>query len=228
MCDDIFALKPGWIQSFNDLVQKRKLSFRYKIQSRVDLLLQENSIEALAKSGAETVWVGAESGSQKILDAMDKGTKISEIEEATMLLRKYNIRVGFFLQFGYPGETKEDIEKTIAMVLRLMPDEIGISVSYPLPGTKFYETVKDQLQQKQNWSDSDDLSMMYRGTYPADFYKILHRYVHDRYAIERGKFAFKNGLHGNSLRHMAAMMVHMPMAAVRSYKMNNIYRSHGR
>jgi anaerobic magnesium-protoporphyrin IX monomethyl ester cyclase len=221
MCDDIFGLKPGWIQSFRDLVKSHKLSFRYKIQSRVDLLLQEDTIDALAESGAQTVWVGAESGSQKILDAMDKGTTIEQIETATRLLRMKNIRVGFFLQFGYPGETREDIDKTIAMVLKLMPDEIGISVSYPLPGTKFYEKVRDQLSLKQNWTDSDDLSMMYHGTYPPQFYKILHRYVHNRYGVVRG-------LKSSSIRHKAALMIHVPMAMMRAYRIKNIYRSHAR
>lgn len=219
MCDDIFGLKPGWIQRFRDLVVEKKLKFHYKIQSRVDLLLQEDTIDALAQSGARTVWVGAESGSQKILDAMDKGTSVREIEEAATLLRRKGIRTGFFLQFGYPGEIREDIEKTIAMVLKLMPDEIGISVSYPLPGTKFYEKVKDQLTTKHNWSDSDDLSMMYRGTYPPEFYKILHRYVHNRYGIERGRRA-------SSLRHVASLILHVPMALMRGRRLENIYRSY--
>jgi anaerobic magnesium-protoporphyrin IX monomethyl ester cyclase len=228
MSDDIYGLKPGWIQQFRDLVKSKNLTFRYKIQSRVDLLLQEDTIDALAESGAETVWVGAESGSQKILDAMDKGTTVREIEEASLLLRRKGIRVGFFLQFGYPGETREDIEKTIAMVLKLMPDEIGISVSYPLPGTKFYEKVKDQLSLKQNWSHSDDLSMMYSGTYPPEFYKILHRYVHNRYGIQRGRAAMTSPLRGRSLRHMAALALHIPMAMMRGVRMKNIYRSHAR
>ena len=86
-----------------------------------------------------------------------------------------------FLQFGYPGETKEDINKTIDMVLKLMPDEIGISVSYPLPGTKFYENVKDQLKLKSNWTDSDELALMFRSTFPPAYYKRLHRYVHKVY-----------------------------------------------
>lgn len=226
MCDDIFGLKPAWIQHFRDIVKSKNLKFRYKIQSRVDLLLQEDTIEALAGSGAETVWVGAESGSQKILDAMDKGTTIKEIEEASTLLRRKGIRVGFFLQFGYPGETREDIEKTIAMVLKVMPDEIGISVSYPLPGTKFYDNVKDQLTLKQNWSDSDDLSMMYSGTYPPEFYKILHRYVHNRYGIQRGRAAMTSPLHRRSLRHVAALALHVPMAMMRGMRMENIYRTH--
>lgn len=186
MCDDIFALKPGWIQSFNNLVHEKNLKFRYKIQSRADLLLEADHIEALSKSGAETIWIGAESGSQKILDAMDKGTTIEQIFRATQLLKSKGIRVAFFLQFGYLGETAEDVQKTIKMVLELMPDEVGISVSYPLPGTKFYENVKDQLKEKQNWSDSDDLAMMFQNTFNSDYYKILHRYVHSVYRQQQG------------------------------------------
>ena len=181
MCDDIFGLKPGWVQEFRDEVKKKELKFKYKIQSRVDLLLQEDTIVALAESGAETVWVGAESGSQKILDAMDKGTTVKQIYEAAKLLKKNGVRVAFFLQFGYLGEKKEDIEKTINMVLDLMPDEIGISVSYPLPGTKFYEIVKEQLEEKTNWTDSDELALMYKGTFSPSYYKKLHRYVHKVY-----------------------------------------------
>jgi len=181
MCDDIFGLKPGWVQEFRNVVKAKGLRFKYKIQSRVDLLLQEDTISALAESGAETVWVGAESGSQKILDAMDKGTTVEQIYEATRLLKKNKIRPAFFLQFGYLGEEKADIEKTINMVLELMPEEIGISVSYPLPGTKFFDKVKDQLKEKSNWTDSDELALMYKGTFSPSYYKKLHRYVHKVY-----------------------------------------------
>lgn len=194
MCDDIFGLKPGWVQGFRDEVKKKELKFKYKIQSRVDLLLQENTIAALAESGAETVWVGAESGSQKILDAMDKGTTVKQIYEAAKLLKKNRIRVAFFLQFGYLGEEKEDIEKTINMVLDLMPDEIGISVSYPLPGTKFYEMVKEQLKEKTNWTDSDELALMYKGTFSPSYYKKLHRYVHKVYRRKQSLLNLKTVL----------------------------------
>lgn len=186
MSDDIFGLKPGWVQEFNQLAAARNLKFKYKIQSRVDLLLQEETIQALSQSGAETIWVGAESGSQKILDAMDKGTTVNQIYDATRLLKQHNIRVGFFLQFGYLGENRSDIDDTIKMVLDLMPDEIGISVSYPLPGTGFYEKVKGQMSEKQNWSDSNDLAMMFEGTFSKSFYRELHRYVHSVYAKKRG------------------------------------------
>jgi anaerobic magnesium-protoporphyrin IX monomethyl ester cyclase len=191
MCDDIFGLKPGWVQEFRTLLQEKGIKIRYKIQSRVDLLLQEDTLDALSKSGADTIWVGAESGSQKILDAMDKGTKVEEIYEATRLMRKKGIRVAFFLQFGYLGETEDDINATIEMVRTLMPDEVGISVSYPLPGTKFYEKVKDQLREKQNWTDSDDLMIMFESTFNNAYYKLLHRYVHAIYRKEKGYLSLK-------------------------------------
>ncbi len=180
-CDDIFGLKPGWVHEFADLTEKENIRFRFKIQARADLLLQENYIRDLARAGCENIWMGAESGSQKILDAMDKGTTVQQIYDATRLLRKTGIEPSFFIQFGYPGETKEDIAKTIAMINELLPHEIGISVSYPLPGTVFYEKVKSQLKEKTNWTDSDELALLFRNTYNAAFYKQLHRYVHKSY-----------------------------------------------
>ncbi|MEO1517003.1 MAG: radical SAM protein [Bacteroidota bacterium] len=185
VCDDIFGLRPRWVQQFRDEVRQLGISPRYMIQSRVDLLLKEDTIDALVDSGLDTVWVGAESGSQKILDAMDKGTTVEQIFQATRLLQAKNVRVGFFLQFGYLTETKNDIDKTIQMLLDLMPDDIGISVSYPLPGTKFFDIVQSQLDDKQNWTDSDDLAMMYRATFSPAYYRRLHRYVHKRFRLKQ-------------------------------------------
>lgn len=188
-CDDIFGLKPGWIHEFADLAEKEDLKFRFKIQARVDLMMQENYIHDLARAGCENVWMGAESGSQKILDAMDKGTTVAQIYSATKLLRKYGIKPSFFIQFGYLGETKQDIQLTIKMINELLPDEIGISVSYPLPGTVFYEKVKATMEAKTNWTDSDELALMFHNTYKPAFYKQLHRYVHKTY---RKHLAFEN------------------------------------
>lgn len=180
-CDDIFGLKPGWIKEFADCIDQEQLDFRFKIQGRVDLLLQENNIRDLKRAGCENIWMGAESGSQKILDAMDKGTTVAQIYEATRLLKKHGIHPSFFVQFGYLSETKDDIEKTISMINDLLPYEIGISVSYPLPGTVFFDKVKDQMKEKTNWTDSDELALMFSNTYPPEFYKQLHRYVHKNY-----------------------------------------------
>src|SRR5579862_1613249 len=129
-CDDIFGLKPGWVHAFADLAEKEHLQLKFKIQCRADLLLQENYVKDLARAGCENIWMGAESGSQKILDAMDKGITIEQIYAATHLLKKHKINPSFFIQFGFPGETKQDIQKTIRMINELLPHEIGISVSY--------------------------------------------------------------------------------------------------
>ncbi len=191
-CDDIFGLKPGWVHEFAGLVEKEKFYFNFKIQGRVDLLLQENNIRDLSRAGCTNIWMGAESGSQKILDAMDKGTSVSQIYSATRLLKKNNINPSFFIQFGYPGETKDDIAKTIRMINELLPHEIGISVSYPLPGTTFFETVKNELNEKSNWADSDEMALMFRNTYQPAFYKCLHRYVHVNYRKHKAMAMAKN------------------------------------
>ena len=188
-CDDIFGLKPGWIKEFADLVEKENVSFKFKMQGRVDLLLKENNIKDLARAGCDNIWMGAESGSQKVLDAMDKGTTVEQIFEATRLLKKNGIKPSFFIQFGYPGETRHDIEETISMINKLLPYEIGISVSYPLPGTVFYEKVKSELKEKTNWTDSNEMALMFHNNYPAAFYKQLHTYVHKSY---RKHLSFEN------------------------------------
>ena len=180
-CDDIFGLKPGWIREFANLMQKEKLSVRFKMQGRVDLLLRENNIKDLSRAGCDNIWMGAESGSQKILDAMDKGTTVQQIFEATRLLKRNGIKPSFFIQFGYPGETYEDIKKTIAMINKLLPYEIGISVSYPLPGTVFYQKIKSELREKTNWTDSNDMALLFHNNYQPAFYKQLHKYVHKSY-----------------------------------------------
>jgi anaerobic magnesium-protoporphyrin IX monomethyl ester cyclase len=221
-------LKPGWVQEFGRLVKERNLSFRYKIQSRADLLLEEDTIEALARSGADTVWVGAESGSQKILDAMDKGTTVGQIKEATHLMKSKGIRVAFFLQFGYLGETQEDISETIRMVLSLLPDEVGISVSYPLPGTKFYEKVKNQLQEKRNWKDSDDLAMMFESTFKSAYYRQLHRYVHSIYRKHKGYHSLRKLLSNplrltyKDLRTGLATFYYIPKAFAQQLRLKNL------
>lgn len=227
-CDDIFGLSPGWVEEFSQIVDKSQLPLRYKIQSRADLLVQENYIAALSKSGCDCVWMGAESGSQKILDAMDKGTTIEQIKQSNALLRKHGIKTAFFLQFGYPGETAEDIEKTITLLNDCLPDDIGISVSYPLPGTAFYDKVKAELQQKQNWSDSDDLALMFHNTYSPEFYRQLHRFVHKHYRRKQGveslKKLFTSPLETrkNDLRRVSSLAYYIPTVWMERRKLNRL------
>jgi anaerobic magnesium-protoporphyrin IX monomethyl ester cyclase len=182
--DDILGLKPNWIERFAVLLNKADAVIPFKCLQRADLV-NEKTAAALAKAGCKTVWLGAESGSQKILDAMDKGDKVEDIYRAAKLLRENGIEVGFFLQFGYPGEMWDDVQKTLKMVRECAPDDIGISVSYPLPGTKFFERVKLELGEKQNWTDSDDLAMLYHGPFPTEFYRVLHGRVHYEFRLRQ-------------------------------------------
>ncbi|MDR3572770.1 MAG: radical SAM protein [Anaerolineaceae bacterium] len=192
--DDIMGLKPGWLEHFADLVEQNNVNIPFKSLHRVDLLLKPGTADALRRAGAQIVWVGAESGSQKILDAMDKGTQIQQIYQAAQLLQSTGIKIGFFLQFGYPGEERSDVEKTIQMVRDCQPDDIGISVSYPLPGTKFYEAIRLQLGDKQNWVDSQDLAMMYQGPFSTAFYRKLHVVIHKEYRMRKTWKELKSGL----------------------------------
>jgi len=163
---------------------------------------------------------------------MDKGTTVEQIYEATSLLKEKNIRVAFFIQFGYLGETKEDIDKTINMIKKLQPDNLGISVSYPLPGTKFYEKVKDDLKLKANWTDSDDLSMMFKGTYHSKYYKKLHRYVHKEYKKSQAITNFKKVLKKpfkttrSELRSMLLFLYYALFAFINKTQLKKIQHSH--
>ena len=198
--DDIFGLKPGWIERFADEVNRLDAKVPFKCLLRVDLV-KPGIPEALRRAGCEIVWVGAESGSQKILDAMDKGTKVEQIYSAARALHAQGVKIAFFLQFGYPGEDRADIEATLRMVRECQPDDIGMSVSYPLPGTRFYDNVRAQLGEKQNWLNSGDFEIMYTGPFTSDFYRKLHTVLHKEY---RARKTWRSIRRGGSKQPIAA------------------------
>ncbi len=175
--DDIFALSSRWTEEFANAVEQLQTSMPFKMQSRCDLMTRE-TVSDLKRAGCCDVWMGAESGSQRILDAMEKGTTVQQIFRACDNLRRNGIRMGLFLQFGYPGETWDDIQSTINMLRTAKPDDVGVSVTYPLPGTKLHQLVSSGLGQKTNWRDSGDLSMMFRGSFSTDLYRALARAIH--------------------------------------------------
>jgi len=175
--DDIFALSPKWTGEFACAMEELGAQVPFKMQSRCDLMTR-GTVAALKRAGCTEVWMGCESGSQKILDAMDKGIRVEQVYEARDLLRQNGIRACFFLQFGYPGEGWSEIEATIRMVRETMPDDIGVSVSYPLPGTRFHQSVYTQIGGRSNWSDSADLAMVFQGAYPSRVYRALADALH--------------------------------------------------
>ncbi|MGB8861403.1 MAG: radical SAM protein [Ilumatobacteraceae bacterium] len=182
--DDIFGLRSDWLATFADRVEAAGVRVPFTMQSRCDLM-NEQAVDALARAGCHEVWLGAESGSQRILDAMDKGITVEQIRIARQRLGERGIRACCFIQFGYPGETWADIEATVALVADVLPDDIGVSVSYPLPGTRFHEMVKLELDEQANWATSGDLTMMFQGTYPTEVYRDLHLSLHDLHDLRR-------------------------------------------
>ncbi|HTQ78611.1 MAG TPA: radical SAM protein [Thermoanaerobaculia bacterium] len=191
--DDIFGLQPRWVAELAQELAARDAHIPFMIQSRVDLMT-EKAVAGLARAGCSEVWLGIESGSQKILDAMDKGTKAEQIPAARERLRQAGIKACYFLQLGYPGETFADIEATLRLVRETLPDDIGVSVSYPLPGTKFHAMVAARLGHKDHWDDSGDLAMMFQGTYETAFYRELHQLFHRDLSL---RLALANGSAGD-------------------------------
>ncbi len=175
--DDIFGLKPGWVEAFAEEIARLDAAIPFKIQARADLM-KPATVAALKRAGCRTVWMGVESGSQAVLDAMDKDLTIADVHRAARLLHEADIEPCFFLQFGYPGEQAEDIRATWELVRDAKPTRIGVSVSYPLPDTPFYDRVRDQLGPKDHWSHSQDMRPIFKATYPGEFYPQLYQYIH--------------------------------------------------
>jgi anaerobic magnesium-protoporphyrin IX monomethyl ester cyclase len=181
--DDIFGFRVDWVNEFANAVSAAGGAIPFTIQTRADLL-SERMAAALNAAGCKEVWLGAESGSQRVLDAMNKGTTVAEIVTARARLKSAGIRVGFFIQLGYLDEQLSDILATRALLEVARPDDVGVSVSYPLPGTKFYELVKAQLGGKTHWQDSDDLAMLFHGTYTSEFYRAIRNLIHDQVSLQ--------------------------------------------
>jgi anaerobic magnesium-protoporphyrin IX monomethyl ester cyclase len=182
--DDIFGFRVDWVHEFAGALAASGGSIPFTIQTRADLIT-ERMAHALRDAGCKEAWIGAESGSQRILDAMNKGTKVAEILTARARLQAAGIRVGFFIQLGYLGEELADVLATRRLLDNARPDDVGVSVSYPLPGTKFHELVKEQLRGKTHWQESDDLDMMFQGTYTSEFYRTVCNLLHDQVNLEQ-------------------------------------------
>jgi anaerobic magnesium-protoporphyrin IX monomethyl ester cyclase len=180
--DDIFGFRVDWVTRFASAIEQSGAAIPFTIQSRADLMSRAMA-RALRRAQCAEVWIGAESGSQRILDSMNKGVSVDQIRVARARLAEESIRVGFFIQLGYLDEQLEDILATRDLIASARPDDIGVSVSYPLPGTRFYDLVKAQLQAKTHWQESNDLEMMFEGTYNTEFYRAVRDLLHEQVVV---------------------------------------------
>lgn len=215
--DDIFGFRADWVEAFAQALDATDGAIPFTIQTRADLL-SERMVRALKQARCTEVWIGAESGSQRVLDAMNKGIRVEEVREARTRLKEANIRVGYFLQLGYLDEQLDDILATRQLVESTRPDDIGVSVSYPLPGTKFYETVRQQLRGKTRWEESNDLAMMFEGTYRSDFYRQVRDLLHGQVDAEAPADPARTPRQRRSRRDLQRRWNHL-VASERDYRL---------
>jgi len=167
--DDVFTINHAWIRDYAAEMRRRGLHIPFECISRADRL-NEEILDLLAELGCFRVWIGSESGSQRILDAMDRGVKIEQVQKAVALTRTRGIQSGMFLMWGYEGEEMEDIEATIQHVSRSNPDIFFTTVSYPIKGTPYYQQVQSRLVQLKPWAQGSDRDIQIRGRHSRQYY----------------------------------------------------------
>ena len=171
MADDVFTIHPGWIMKYAEEMRRRDLRIPFECITRADRMTPQMA-ETLARMGCFRVWIGSESGSQKILDAMQRGVRIDQVQTAVGLLRDQGIETGMFLMWGYDGEELSDIEATVEHVKTCRPDIFLTTVSYPIKGTPYYDDVAPKLVSIGQWTESTDRDVRVEGRHSRRFYQF--------------------------------------------------------
>jgi len=171
MADDVFTIHHGWLFEYAREMRRRGLRVPFECITRADRM-NERVAETLVELGCVRVWIGSESGSQRILDAMDRGVTVEQVHVAIDLCRAAGIETGMFIMWGYQGEQMEDVEATIAHVKKCRPEICLTTVSYPIRGTPYYEEVESKLISIGNWRDSTDRDIAVRGRHSRRFYQF--------------------------------------------------------
>jgi radical SAM superfamily enzyme YgiQ (UPF0313 family) len=170
LADDVFTIHHGWISEFAAEMRRRNLLIPFECITRADRVNREVA-DALAELGCFRVWIGSESGSQRILDAMQRGVTIQQVRSAVQLCKSNGIQTGMFLMWGYEGEEIEDIEETVAHAKACQPDVCFTTVSYPIKGTPYYDRVASRLVSLGEWTKSTDRDIRIKGRHSRLFYK---------------------------------------------------------
>lgn len=184
--DDVFTISHKWLKEFRDEVVKRNVFIPYEIITRADRM-NEEVIQLLKESGCFRVWIGAESGSQRIIDAMDRRVEVTQVREMIIKAKKAGIEAGTFIMLGYPGEKKEDIEETIQHLKLSDPSFYTITIAYPITGTPLYNEVKSTLSSDTNWSEGTDREYDFKRTQKKVYYQHAIRWVNNELNYYRSK-----------------------------------------
>ncbi|HTA81134.1 MAG TPA: radical SAM protein [Terracidiphilus sp.] len=193
--DDVFTINHAWLRTYAAEMKRRGLRLPFECISRADRLNAE-MLDLLAELGCFRIWIGSESGSQRILDAMDRGVKIEQVQEAVRMSRERGIQSGMFLMWGYEGEEMEDIQATIDHVSKSKPDIFLTTVSYPIKGTPYYKKVADRLIQLEPWGKTSDREFRLRGRHSRQFYAHVDKLLRNEveYARMIGNESAPDGL----------------------------------
>ena len=174
--DDVFTINYKWMNEFQSALRNKKLIIKYECITRADRMNKE-IISILKNTGCFRVWIGAESGSQKVIDLMDRKVKVEQVREMILLSKKYGIEAGTFIMLGYPGETEKDIEETITHLKKSNPDHFTITVAYPIKGTEFYQEVEATQLKSFDWKSGTDREREFKRTYNRIYYEFVVRRV---------------------------------------------------
>jgi len=184
IADDVFTIHHGWVRAYAGEMKRRGLRIPFECISRADRLNPEMT-DLLAELGCFRIWIGSESGSQRILDAMERGVRVEQVQAAVELSRSRGLQTGMFLMWGYEGEDLSDIEKTIEHVKRTQPDIFFTTIAYPIKGTPYYEKVRDRIVEPASWESSSDREYMIRGRHSRQFYQYADRLLRSEVALAK-------------------------------------------
>lgn len=185
--DDVFTVSHKWLKEFSELMQKEKVNLPFECISRADRM-NEEVIQDLKKAGCFRIWIGAESGSQKIIDAMDRRVEVEKVRESILSAKKVGIETGTFIMLGYPGETIQDINETIDHLSISKPDHFTITLTYPIKGTSLYNEVEADLIGEFDWSAQSDRERDFKRNFDKNFYKHAVRHVVNEVNYRKSKF----------------------------------------
>jgi len=174
--DDVFTIKPSWFRAYAGELKQRGLHLPFETISREDRL-NEAVVRMLAEMGCFRLWIGSESGSQRLLDAMERRTDARRVQEMVRLLQRYGIEAGMFIMLGFEGEDLSDIEATVEHLKAAPPDEFLTTLSYPIKGTPYYEQVADRVIALKPWDEGSDRDFTVAGRRSRRFYRYANRWM---------------------------------------------------
>src|SRR3984957_11070102 len=184
MADDVFTIHAGWLFEYAEELKRRSLRLPFECISRADRL-NPRVVETLADMGCFRVWIGSESGSQRILDAMERGVTVEQVRNAVALCRSHGIQSGMFLMWGYEGEELSDIEATVEHVKKSNPDIFFTTVSYPIKGTPYFSEVAERIEGAKAWSESSDREFRIRNRHSREFYRFADKLLRSEVELSR-------------------------------------------